>query len=158
MRRIYPGLSRIENEIIKNVKEVEEFEKLEAQLHAFRREMAELSKKKPNDGVNKFKLRFLDQALAAANNILGGNQALEGFEQFNLDDVPSNSDVVFVLAQYTDGIIGCALVTRRRLAAPTTGLFAGRNCKFRLAIHIIVDIRSNQNASPWEAEADADIG
>lgn len=89
---------------MKNVKEVEEFEKLEAQLHAFRREMAELSKKKPNDGVNKFKLRFLNQALAAANNILGGDPALEGFEQFNLDDVPSNSDVVFVLAQYTDGM------------------------------------------------------
>jgi hypothetical protein len=89
---------------MKSVKEIEEFEKLEMQLHAFRREMAELSKKKPHDGVNKFKLRYLNQALTAANEILSGDSALDGFEQFDLDEVPSNSDVVFVLAHYTDGM------------------------------------------------------
>jgi hypothetical protein len=67
--------------------------------------MAELSKKKPNDGVNKFKLGHLNTMLRNANELLSDDIPLEGFAEFDVDLLPSNSDVVFVLAQYTDAIL-----------------------------------------------------
>jgi hypothetical protein len=90
--------------LLKDESEVEEFIRLETQLQSSRREVAELSKKKPNDGVNKFKLGHLNTMLRKANQILSDSLPLEDFTEFDVDLLPSNSDVVFVLAQYTDAI------------------------------------------------------
>jgi len=90
--------------LLKDESEVEEFIRLETQLQSSRRELAELSKKKPNDGVNKFKLGHLNTMLRKANQILSDSLPLEDFTEFDVDLLPSNSDVVFVLAQYTDAI------------------------------------------------------
>jgi hypothetical protein len=90
--------------LLKNESEVEAFLKLEAQLQSSRKEIGELSKKKPNDGVNKFKLGHLNAMLGKANDVLSDDLPLQGFTEFEVDQVPTNSDVVFVLAQYTDAI------------------------------------------------------
>jgi len=90
--------------VLKNEADVESFLKLEVQLKSTRKEMAELSKKKPNDVVNKFKLGHLNLMLRTANEFLREHLPLEGFEEFDEAVIPSNSDVVFVLAQYTDAI------------------------------------------------------
>ena len=47
------------------------FEKLEQQLHSFLAETSELSKKKPNDGLNKFKLKFINSTLDGLNTLIG---------------------------------------------------------------------------------------
>jgi hypothetical protein len=60
--------------------------------------------RKPNDGVNKFKLGHLNTMLRKANQILSDSLPLEDFTEFDVDLLPSNSNVVFVLAQYTDAI------------------------------------------------------
>jgi hypothetical protein len=91
--------------ILTNETDVEAFIKLETQFQSSRGEMAELSKKKPNDGVNKFKLGHLNTMLRNANELLSADIPLEGFTEFDVDLLPSNSDVVFVLAQYTDAIL-----------------------------------------------------
>lgn len=81
--------------------EVNRFEKTQMQLEGLLSEISILAKKIPNDGVNKFKLKFINEILLAANNILGNDyKPLESFEQFNEDDLPSNSDVTFILSQY----------------------------------------------------------
>jgi hypothetical protein len=80
--------------------QVAEFEKLEQQLHSFLDEISELSKKKPNDPINKFKLGFINSSLASLNRILGDYKPLDDFTQFNPDDLPSNSDVMLILGQY----------------------------------------------------------
>src|ERR1039458_1565063 len=90
--------------LLKNESDVEAFIKLERQLQFSRKEIAELSKKKPNDGVNKFKLGHLNTMLRSANKLLSDDLPLQGFTEFDVDQVPSNSDVLFVLAQYTDAI------------------------------------------------------
>ena len=90
--------------LLKNESDVEAFIKLETQLQSSRKEIAELSKKKPNDGVNKFKLGHLNTMLRSANKLLADNLPLQEFTEFEVDQVPSNSDVLFVLAQYTDAI------------------------------------------------------
>jgi hypothetical protein len=54
-----------------------------------------------NDAVNKFKLNFINTLLEQANGFLGNQyKPFEDFIKFDLDDVPQNSDVVFILSQY----------------------------------------------------------
>ncbi|MCY4420286.1 MAG: hypothetical protein OXC42_03415 [Gammaproteobacteria bacterium] len=90
---------------MKTRKDIECLEKTLGQLTAIHREMSLLSKKSPNDAVNKFKLGRINQALEAANNVLGSRYTpVEGFKKFEEDDAPSNSDVVFVLAQYLEEV------------------------------------------------------
>ena len=80
--------------------DIEQFEKLEQQLHSFLAEISELSRKKPNDPLNKFKLKFINGALDKLNKLLGNDQPFADFELFDVDDLPSNSDVVVILSQY----------------------------------------------------------
>lgn len=93
--------------------DIAEFEKCEQQLHSFLAELSELSKKRPNDPLNKFKLRFINSGLAKLNKILKGNRPFEDFDEFDVDELPSNSDVVLLLSQYA------AAVHRFRLANST---------------------------------------
>ena len=85
--------------------DVEMLEKTIGQLAATHREMSLLSKKSPSDGVNSFKLGLINGVIRAANKILGqAYKPIEGFELFDEDNVPSTSDVVFVVAQYLEEI------------------------------------------------------
>jgi len=80
---------------------VEVFEKLEVQISDLYKEMSALSKKSPNEKINKFKLGFVNQLLSVSNGLLKENfKPLDNFDLFDEDDVPSNSDVVMVISQY----------------------------------------------------------
>lgn len=84
-----------------NAAEINQFEKIQGQLEGLLTEITILSKKSPNDGVNKFKLKFINQIISSGNDVLGTVYIpLESFEQFDEDDLPSNSDVTFILSQY----------------------------------------------------------
>lgn len=80
--------------------DVTEFERVHAQLHGAYAEISALSSKKPGDAVNSFKLRLLNTILDDANDVLGPHKPFEGFTDFNEEDVPTNSDVLFILSQY----------------------------------------------------------
>jgi hypothetical protein len=81
--------------------ELNQFEQVGGQLQSVYDEISALSKKSPTDGVNKFKLRLINKLLGDAARILGdGYQPFEEFSQFDEDELPQNSDVVFILAQY----------------------------------------------------------
>lgn len=64
-------------------------------------EFRRLSEKKPNDAVNEFKLNIVNNVLAEANKELG-KSPIQGFTQFDAETMPTNSDVLFVLALYQD--------------------------------------------------------
>lgn len=85
---------------MQNEAEVQTFERCERQLHVFVRELGELSKKKPNDAVNKFKLKYINQVLGDLNGLLGPSKPFPDFDQFDPDSLPTNSDVRLFLAQY----------------------------------------------------------
>ena len=77
------------------------FEKIHVQMQALHDEVGVLSKKSPNDALNKFKLMLVNGLIQEANSLLKGDyKPLVGFEVFSQDDIPTNSDVVMVLAQY----------------------------------------------------------
>ena len=86
---------------MRSEREIEDFVKLAAQLERMLREFAELSKKKPNDAVNTFKLGLVNKLLDTANHILDPPaRPFEDFNQFDPDNLPTNSDVLMILAQY----------------------------------------------------------
>jgi|LSQX01.1.fsa_nt_gb hypothetical protein len=77
------------------------FEKVQSQLEGLLSEITLLAKKSPNDSVNKFKLKFINEILKSSNSLLGQvYKPLQSFEKFDEDDLPSNSDVTFILSQY----------------------------------------------------------
>ncbi|MCX2495251.1 hypothetical protein OQX63_17305 [Pedobacter sp. PF22-3] len=81
--------------------EIDTFEKTRAQLESLHVEIGALSKKAQNEAINKFKLKFINQTIATANTILEDKYKPFGdFDQFEEDDVPSNSDVTMLLGQY----------------------------------------------------------
>jgi hypothetical protein len=81
--------------------EIQVFLKLQPKLQITHDEMSILSKKSPNDAVNTFKLKFLNDMLRQANAILGEDyKPFDDFEEFSEDNLPFNSDVVFILAPY----------------------------------------------------------
>jgi hypothetical protein len=85
-----------------NNKQVETFLKLQPQLKSAYDEISLLSKKKPTDSLNIFKLKFINSILSRANEILENNYKPfpEDFTLFNEADMPNNSDVVFILSHY----------------------------------------------------------
>lgn len=83
------------------VKDIEVLERLIGKVDGFHVEITALVKKSANDGVNKFKLRFINEAILECNEFLPANyHPLSDFERFDLDDVPTTSDVTFILSQY----------------------------------------------------------
>ena len=79
----------------------EYFRKTWDQLQGLHEEIGTLSKRKPDDAVNIFKLRFINQILGEANQALDPEHLpLNGFTSFDEDTVPTNSDVVLILSQY----------------------------------------------------------
>lgn len=88
---------------MKKSEDVDQLEKLMGQLKAIHHEVSQLAKKSPSDAVNKFKLGMVNKTLNFGNTVLGDNyKPIDGFKEFNEDDVPSNSDVTFVVAQYLE--------------------------------------------------------
>jgi len=85
-----------------NDEQVQQFLKLQPQLQSAYDEISLLSKKKPTDSLNTFKLKFINSILLRANSILGDfYQPFPGeFEVFDEEDMPNNSDVVFILSHY----------------------------------------------------------
>ncbi len=58
---------------MKKQSDIDKFEKVEAQLNALHKELGVLSKKKPDDGINPFKLKLVNSVLEKANELLEKN-------------------------------------------------------------------------------------
>lgn len=84
--------------------DIPEFEKLEQQLHSFLADVSELSKKRPNDPLSKFKLKFINSTRSNLNSIPKEARPFSEFKKFDADDLPSNSDVVLLLSQYAAAV------------------------------------------------------
>ncbi|SRR5216684_1772518 len=83
--------------------EVEALERLIGQLSGLHAEISQLAKKSPNDALNAFKLRLVNKVIAAGNAVLPkGYRPFKDFEQFDSDDMPTNSDVTMILTQYME--------------------------------------------------------
>ncbi|MDA9401499.1 hypothetical protein XH79_22595 [Bradyrhizobium sp. CCBAU 45389] len=73
-----------------------------AQLDALHQEATAASKKHPDKPVSKFKVDLANSVLAAASQVLGPSAPTLNFRQFDTDDLPSNSDLSFVVSQFVE--------------------------------------------------------
>ncbi len=81
--------------------DINEFRKILNQLEGLHLEMASLSKKSYTDAINKFKLKLVNQVLNRTNAVLGETyRPFPDFNQFDEEELPTNSDVSLVLSQY----------------------------------------------------------
>ncbi len=81
--------------------EVNQFEKTQSQLNGLYNEIGLLSKKNPNDAVNKFKLKFINKSIEESNELLGEEyKPYQEFDKFGEEDMPTTSDVTMMLEQY----------------------------------------------------------
>lgn len=82
--------------------QVDIFLKLQPQLKSAYDEISLLSKKKPTDQINAFKLKFINSILKRANDILDEKYKPfpNEFSLFDESDLPNNGDVVFILSHY----------------------------------------------------------
>lgn len=88
---------------MKTNEDVENLEKLIGQLQGLHSEMSQLAKKSPNDGLNVFKLKLVNKVLQSGNEVLAGRYIpFDDFRQFEEEDLPTNSDVTMILAQYME--------------------------------------------------------
>jgi hypothetical protein len=82
-------------------KQIHEFEKNQTQMQSLHSELSALTKKSATDSLSKFKLQFVNKIIAEANMILSKKyRPFEKFDQFDEDEIPSNSDVTMILGQY----------------------------------------------------------
>ena len=83
--------------------EIEKLEKTIGRMEGLHAEIIALAKKSPNDGVNKVKLGFINKAIEEALQVLGSKyQPFDDFEKFDADELPTNSDVSFILTQFLE--------------------------------------------------------
>ena len=102
-------------------REVDLFEKIYGQMEALHTEISALSKKSPNDAVNKFKLKFINRVIEEANGLLKEEyKPFTDFDFFGEDDVPTNSDVSMIIAQY----LNCL----EKLRSDNIGIYHGSWC------------------------------
>lgn len=88
---------------MKTKEDIESLEKLIGQLQGLHAEISQLAKKSPNDGLNKFKLKLVNSVISSGNGLLQGKyRPFDDFEQFEEDDLPTNSDVTVIIAQYME--------------------------------------------------------
>lgn len=83
--------------------DVDFFERIKAQLAQLHNEVTALSKSKPDNPINTFKLSFINEKLKEANEILSGKfKPFSSFTVFDSSALPTNSDVVVIVSQYLD--------------------------------------------------------
>ena len=86
---------------MKSKDEIDKFVKLVMQIEKILSEFDSLSKKKPDNALNKFKLELVNTVLRSANQIINKeNKPFPNFDEFREEEIPTNSDVVMILSQY----------------------------------------------------------
>jgi hypothetical protein len=85
--------------------DVDFYETVQSQITQLYNELVVMAKSKPDNPINKFKLKIINEKLQHANTILtDAFKPLANFTLFDESDLPTNSDVVIVLSQYLDGL------------------------------------------------------
>lgn len=77
------------------------FDKLEEQIQALYVEVDKLAKKKPDGPINEFKIGIINGILMEINEFLSeGFSPIQNFSVFDSTNLPTVSDIIFVLSQY----------------------------------------------------------
>ena len=79
---------------------IEKFEMLDKLVDSIYLEMKEFSKKKPDEPLNKFKVKNVNRVLEQLKDILSNEPTLEFLDLLDDETLPSNSDSILILGQF----------------------------------------------------------
>lgn len=80
--------------------DVEKFEMLDKLVDSIYLEMKEFSKKKPDEPLNKFKVKSVNRVLEQVKDILSNEPTLQFLDLLDDETLPSNSDSILILGQF----------------------------------------------------------
>lgn len=80
--------------------EIVKYEMLEKLLGTSFVEMKEFSKKKPDELLNKFKVKSLNRILSPIKDVLKNEPTADFLDLLDEDTIPSYSDAVLIIAQF----------------------------------------------------------
>ena len=96
-------MAKKEKEMNKNLPseaDVSKYEMLEKLLASIYEEMKEFSKKKPDEPLNKFKVKNVNRVLEQIKEIMKNEPTNEFLDLLDEDSLPSNSDSILVIGQF----------------------------------------------------------
>jgi hypothetical protein len=83
---------------------IEKFEMLYPMVNSDLNEIRELSKKKQDEPLNKFKVRTINKKLEQVKTLLAEEPTLQFLELLDEDTLPSNSDAVLLISQFVKAL------------------------------------------------------
>ena len=84
--------------------DVEKYDELLSKLVSIKKDINALSSKKPNDQLNKFKIKYVNDVLTKVNVLIGEDKPYKDFDVFDEDDLPTNSDTLMIINLYINGM------------------------------------------------------
>ena len=85
--------------------QIKEYQLLNPIFNTLLKEIKELSKKKPDDIINKFKADSVNKILVRIKALLKKEPTNDFIEVINADTLPSNSDIVLLMVQFESSLI-----------------------------------------------------
>ncbi len=83
---------------------ITKFNMLRGLLASVYNEMKELSKKKPDEKLNEFKVNSINRILKQIKDILSNEPTNEFLDLLDSDFLPSNSDSILIIGQYNAAV------------------------------------------------------
>jgi hypothetical protein len=102
--RIYMSKQKKGDNKLPTPEKVEKFEMLYPMVNSDLSEIRELSKKKQDEPLNKFKVRTINKKLEQVKTILVDEPTLEFLELLDEETLPSNSDAVLLISQFVKAL------------------------------------------------------
>jgi hypothetical protein len=88
-----------------SLEEVSLFDRLRPQIQTLCNELKELSRKKADAPLSKFKVKLINEKLKETNGLLGdAHRPFQDFDLLDQDNLPTTSDSVIVLSQYLESL------------------------------------------------------
>jgi hypothetical protein len=103
MKQPVKNMAKKEKEINQNLPseaDVNKYEMLEKLLASIYEEMKEFSKKKPDELLNKFKVKNVNRVLEPIKEIMKGEPTNDFLDILDEDSLPSNSDAILIIGQF----------------------------------------------------------
>lgn len=103
MKQPIKNMAKKEKEVNQNLPseaDVNKYEMLEKLLASIYEEMKEFSKKKPDEPLNKFKVKNVNRVLEQVKEIMKDEPTNEFLDLLDDDSLPSNSDSILIIGQF----------------------------------------------------------
>lgn len=100
--------------------EVEKFKMLSKLVDSIYEEMKEFSKKKPDEPLNKFKVKNVNRVLEQIKEILKTQPTIEFLDLLDDETLPTNSDAILIIGQFNAAMASFRTKYRNRYDRWTT--------------------------------------